>query len=274
MHKIKLINSYEIPQIGLGTWQNKGKECYNAVKWALEIGYRHIDTAAIYENEVEVGKAIKDSKIKREEIFVTSKLWNADQGYETTKIAFQESLNKLQLDYLDLYLIHWPKSYEKTAQSWKAIEEFYESGLIKAIGVSNFKIHHMMKLNETAIIKPMINQIEAHVQVLNLEMLKYANVNDFKLLAYAPLMSKNVSELLNNNIITEIAHAHNKSNTQIALNYLISLGYVVLPKSIDKKRIEQNFKIFDFQLTTDEVAQLKTLNKEIKLFPDPDSITF
>jgi len=274
MKTLKLANGIEIPVVGLGTWQSKKNEAYEAVKSALKAGYRHIDTASIYGNEEEVGNAIIDSNIPREDIFITTKLWNTDQGYESTKQAIEKSLKNLQLEYVDLYLIHWFKSYEKDLESWKAIEEAYKAGKLKAIGVSNHNVHHLMNLLNHATIAPMVNQVETHIELQNEFLRDYCEKNGIVLEAYAPLMSWKVKELLQNETLISIAVKHNKTVPQVAINWLNSRGIVALPKSINEQRIIANYDVFNFELSTEDLEQIKSLNKGNKLFPEFDNITF
>lgn len=269
-----LRNGVTIPVVGLGTWKSTKEDAYNAVKWALEIGYRHIDSAAIYGNEVEVGKALTDSSVAREEIFLTSKLWNTEQGYEKTQKAIEKSLNDLNVEYIDLYLIHWFKGYELGLSSWKAIEEAYEAGKLKAIGVSNHNVHHLMNLIDNAKIPPMVNQVETHIELQNEFLRQYCESNGIVLEAYAPLMSWKVTELLENDTMIKLAKKYNKTVPQIAVNWLTSRGIVALPKSTNKSRIASNFEVFDFELTADDLEEIKKLNKGNKLFPEFDNITF
>lgn len=274
MKTIKLHNNYPLPMIGLGTWKSTGDDAYQAVLWALEQGYRHIDTAMIYGNETLVGKAIKDSGVPREEIFVTTKLWNTDQGYESTKKAIHTSLENLQLDYIDLYLIHWFKGYDKQLDSWKAMEELYEEGLIKAIGISNHNVHHIMNLLEHATIPPMVNQIETHVELQNEFLVDYCNSHNIVVEAYAPFMSWRVAELKDKEILVNLANKYNKTETQIVLRWFLQRGIVALPKSTNKSRITQNFDVFDFELTDSDMKEIESLNKGNKMFTEFDNVPY
>ncbi len=269
-----LNNGVKIPSIGLGTWKSEGNDAYTAVLSALKIGYTHIDSATIYGNEEEVGKAIKDSKIDREKIFVTTKLWNTDQGYESTKKAIKTSLEKLGVKYIDLYLIHWFKGYDKQLASWKAMEEAYEQGLIRAIGVSNHNVHHIMNLLEKAKIKPMVNQIETHIELQNDFLVDYCQKNGITIEAYAPMMSWRVNELLENEVMINLAKKYDVTPTQIALRWLLQRDIVVLPKSVNENRIKQNFDIFSFELSNDDMLEIKKLNKGKKMFTEFDNVVF
>ncbi len=271
MQKVTLNNGIQIPIIGLGTFRAKEDDVYNSVRIALESGYRHIDTAMIYGNELEVGKAIKDSDIPREELFITTKLWNSDQGYETTKKAFDDSLKKLGLKYVDLYLIHWYKGEQKAADSWKAMEELCEAGKIRSIGVSNFNVNHIENLLKTAKIKPVINQVEIHLGLPQYNLQEYCESNGIKLEAYAPMQSGGI---FTNEDIKKVALKHNKSIANIALKFLVDRGIIVLPKSIKEERILNNKNIFDFSLDEEDLTILKKQWNGMRLFPDPDNCSF
>lgn len=274
MNSYRLANGVEIPMIGLGTWKSSEKEAYEATKYALENGYRHIDTASIYGNEESVGRAIRESNIPRSELFVTTKLWNTSQGYEETKQAFQESLDKLGLEYVDLYLIHWFKGYEKGLASWRAMEELYQAGKVRAIGVSNHNVHHLMYLLEHATVKPMVNQVETHVELQNNFLQDFCMEHGILLEAYAPFMSWRVGELLENETLLKIAEKHHKTIPQVTLRWLIQRGIVALPKSVTFHRIKANYEVFDFMLSEDEMETIKTLNKGRKMFPEFDNVTY
>ena len=275
-----LANGVEIPCIGFGTWQTPdGETAVNAVKVALEAGYRHIDTAASYKNEESVGEAIRLSGINREEIFVTTKLDNPDHGYEETKAAFNASLDKLDMDYVDLYLIHWPNPIssrhnwkEANAGSWKAFEEFYEQGKIRALGVSNFRKHHLEALYETAKIKPVVNQIHLCPGDLQPEVVAYCREQDILLEAYSPLGTGAIFEVPE---MQEIANETGKTVAQVAIRWSLQKGFLPLPKSVTPERIRENAEIFDFELTDDQVATIDNLEPGIAGFgAEPDSITW
>ncbi|MFW5794362.1 MAG: aldo/keto reductase [Bacillota bacterium] len=274
MKKEKLHNKHLIPIIGLGTFRSKEEDAYNAVLSAIETGYRHIDTAAAYGNEKAVGRAIKDSKVKREDLFITTKLWNTDQGYESTIKAFNDSLEKLGLEYVDLYLIHWFKGYKNSLETWKAFEELYEEGKIKAIGVSNYNVHHLQHLIDNAKIKPMVNQVETHIELQNQFLHNFCKENDIQLEAYAPLMSHNIKDLLENETMKKIANKYKKTIPQIAIKWLTERDIVVIPKSVNPKRIKENFDIFDFSINEDDMEEIRKLNKGRKMFPEFDNVMF
>ena len=256
-----LNNGYKIPCIGFGTWQTPdGDTAVNAVREAVNLGYRHIDTAAAYKNEKSIGKAIKESNINRKELFITSKVWNKDRGYKTTLEAFDKTINDLQLDYLDLYLIHWPASENQfkdwdniNLETWRAMTELYKSGKIKSIGVSNFMPHHLKSLMNTEI-KPMVNQIEFHAGFMQEETFKYCNDNNIVIEAWSPL---GTGKMLDNNILKEIAKKYNKSAAQICIKWCLQNNTLPLPKSVNSSRIKENTEIFDFVISEDD---MKTIN--------------
>lgn len=272
--KIELHNKTSIPVVGLGTWRSSSKDVYNAVLSALKAGYRHIDTAMIYGNEEAIGKALKDSNVPREELFITTKLWNSDQGYESAHEAFNLSLKKLGLEYVDLYLIHWFKGYEKQLNSWKALEEIYESGRAKAIGVSNHNVHHIENILNNCKIKPMVNQIETHITLQNEFLVDYCESKGIKVEAYAPLMSSNIKQLLEHEGMLALASKYNKTVPQIAIKWLTQRGIIALPKSITESRIIQNFDIFDFEISTEDMETIKSFNTGKKLFTDMDNVPY
>ena len=274
MDKIKLANGVLIPNVGLGTSQSPKKDAFNAVKLALDAGYRHIDTALIYGNEEAVGQAINESSVVREEIFLTTKLWNTSQGYEQTKKAIEQSLTNLQQDYIDLYLIHWFKGYENLKGSWKAIEEAYKAGKLKAIGVSNFNVHHIMYLLNIAEIKPMVNQVETHIELQNHFLQEFCSENNIVLEAYAPLMSWKIKDMLANETMKAIADKYNKTVPQVAVRWLNQRGIVALPKSVNQVRIQSNFLVYDFHLSEEDMISITKLNKGNKLFPEFDNVSF
>ena len=274
-----LSNGVKIPCVGFGTWQTPdGNVAIASVEEAIKAGYVHIDTAAIYGNEVSVGKAIKNSGIKREDLFVTSKLWNAEHGYETTKKAFAKTLKDLQLEYLDLYLIHWPIPVmfknnweEKNAETWRAFEELYEEGKIKAIGVSNFLPHHLEALAKTAKTLPMVDQIKLHPGVIQDETVKYCIQHRILLEAWSPLAS---GSIFGNEDMQKLAKKYNKSIAHICIRWCLDRGFLPLPKSVTPSRIIDNTRVFDFSL---EKADIELLNKIVILgseTPDPDHITW
>lgn len=275
----KLSNGVEIPMVGFGTWQTpNGETAISSVEEALKVGYRNIDTAAVYGNEESVGIAIKTSGIDRKEIFVTSKVWNSNQGYETTLKAFEESLKKLQLDYLDLYLIHWPvpkifkETWEETSiGTWKAMEELYKAGKIKAIGVSNFNAHHIKNLTDNCEIVPMVNQIQLSPGVDQKETIEYCKENNILVEAYSPLST---GKIFNVKEIIDMATRYNKSVSQIALRWSIQNGYLPLPKSVTPSRIKENSAIFDFEISKEDMEFINNLTDTGVTKIDSDNINF
>jgi len=270
-----LHNGVKMPWFGLGVFKvEEGPELVNAVKTAIKHGYRSIDTAAIYENEVGVGQgireAIQEANISREDLFVTSKVWNSDLGYESTIAAYEASLNKLGLEYLDLYLIHWPVA-GKYKEAWKALESLYKEGRVKAIGVSNFHIHHLEDLMEDAEIKPMVNQVEYHPRLTQKELQAFCRKHGIQLEAWSPLMQ---GQLLDNEILKEIANKYNKSVAQVILRWDLQNGVVTIPKSTKEHRIIENASVFDFQLTEEDMERIDGLNQNHRAGPDPDNFDF
>lgn len=260
-----------MPWLGLGVFQSKdGSEVINAVKTALKNGYQSIDTAAIYDNERGVGQAIIESNLKREEIFLTSKVWNSEQGYQTTLNAFDESLEKLQTDYLDLYLIHWPKG-KKSVETWKAMEELYQKGKIKAIGVSNFLMHHLEDFLPECKIVPAVNQVEFHPELIQPELLEYCQKEDIRLEAWSPIMRGKVNEIP---VLQALAVKYGKTPVQIVLRWDIQKGVITIPKSVTEERIIDNANIFDFELTPDDMKKIDRLDKNQRIGPHPDHISF
>lgn len=272
--KIELNNNTQIPVVGLGTWRSSKEEVYGAVLAALKAGYRHIDTAMIYGNEEEIGKAIKDSGVPREELFITTKLWNTDQGYESALKAFDLSLDKLGLEYVDLYLIHWFKGYEKQLASWKALEEIYKSGRAKAIGVSNHNVHHIENILNNCEIKPMVNQIETHITLQNVFLVDYCEIKGIRVEAYAPLMSSNIKDLLAHEGMNKLAEKYNKTVPQVAIKWLTQRGIIALPKSVTESRIISNFDIFDFEISEEDMNEIKNYNTGKKMFTDMDNVPY
>ena len=275
----KLNNGYSIPCIGYGTFQTPdGEMVEKGVKEALKIGYRHIDTAYFYKNEKGVGKAIRESGVKREDIFVTSKLWNSDRGYESAKAAFEKTMDNLGLEYLDLFLIHWPankKQFENAkqinAETWRAFEEIYESGRVKAIGLSNFLPHHIDELMETAKIKPMVNQIEVHPGFSQLDSVKYCLDNDIVVEAWSPLGRQ---EVLNNETLLDIAKKYNKSTAQICIRWVLQHGVLPLPKSVTPSRIKENTEVFDFELSKEDMGIIDNIPLCGGQCANPDEVDF
>ncbi|WP_045518336.1 aldo/keto reductase [Neobacillus niacini] len=272
---ITLYNGVKMPWFGLGVFKvEEGPELVNAVKFAIKQGYRSIDTAAIYGNEEGVGQAIREAineyGITREELFITSKVWNSDLGYESTIAAYETSLRKLGLDYLDLYLIHWPKE-DKYSEAWRVLETLYKEGKVKAIGVSNFQVHHLEKIMQDAEIKPMVNQVEYHPRLTQQEVKAFCGQHGIQFEAWSPLMQ---GQLFDNPLLKELANKYNKTVAQVILRWDLQNGVVTIPKSTKEHRIIENSTIFDFELTTEDMDKISGLNENYRVGPDPDNIDF
>ena len=267
----RLHNGVTMPWLGLGVWQTKeGKEVEDAVKFALHSGYRSIDTATIYRNEEGVGKAIKNSGIPREDIFLTTKVWNSDQGYEETLRAFETSRKVLDTTYLDLYLIHWPVD-GKYKQTWRALEKLYADGKVKAIGVSNFMVSHLEDILATCEIVPMVNQIEYHPYHQQNEVHQLCREHKIQMEAWSPLMK---GEILKVPAVMDIAEKYGKTPVHVVLRWDLQNGVVTIPKSVRADRIEDNAKIFDFELTDSEMQAIDVLEKGQRFGPDPNNFDF
>jgi len=266
MKTVKLNNGVEIPILGFGVFQiTDQNECENNVLEAIETGYRLIDTAASYMNEIAVGNAIKKSDVAREELFITTKLWVQDTGYEKTKKSFEKSLNKLQLDYLDLYLIHQP--YGDVHGSWRAMEELYKNGRVRAIGVSNFQPDRVMDLITFNEVVPAVNQIETHPFNQQIETQKFLTENGVQIESWGPF-AEGRNNLFQNELLLSIASKHKKSLAQVVLRWLTQREVVAIPKSVNKDRIKENFNIFDFELNTQDMEAIATLDMKASSFFD------
>jgi len=264
---ITLNNGVEMPQLGLGVFQSAlGSETENAVRYALEAGYRHIDTAAVYGNEQEVGNSVNASSVPREDIFVTSKLWIDDLSYDGAKKGFEETMAKLGLEYLDLYLIHWPNNDWQGA--WRAMEELYQEGRIKAIGVSNFLEHHLNEMLSICTVRPVVNQYEMHPNLQQPELRKLCQDNEIAITAWAPIMKGGVLDVPE---LVAIGEKHNKSAVHVTLRWLLQLGVIAIPKSVNQNRIVANADLYDFELSNDEMATISTLDKGERIGPHPDT---
>ena len=274
-----LNNNYKIPSIGFGTFRTpSGEETEQSVLNAIKAGYRHIDCAAAYGNEKSVGDAIRKSGMPREELFITSKLWNDEKGYEKTLAAFNQTLEDLQLDYIDLYLIHWPIAkaskdnwQEANNESWRAFEELYKQGKIKAIGVSNFLPHHLKPLLESANIKPMVNQIEFHPGMLQEEAVEFCKKHNILVEAWAPFSN---GQILKHPVLQEIADKYQKSVAQLTLRWIIQKGIVPLPKSVTLERIKSNIDVFDFEINEKDVERIDSLTNCGGSGLHPDEVDF
>jgi diketogulonate reductase-like aldo/keto reductase len=268
---VKLSNNVEMPYLGFGVFLiNDGAEVINAVKYALEVGYRHIDTAAFYGNEKGVGEAIRQSGVDRKDVFITSKVWNSDQGYDKTLNAFDESLRNLSMDYLDLYLVHWPVK-GKYKDTWRALEKIYTDGRVKAIGVSNFLQHHLEDLLQSIQIVPVVNQMEFHPYLVQQNLIDYCYEKQIQYEAWSPLMQ---GKILGDETINLIAKKYGKTAAQIILRWDLQKGVVTIPKSIKKERILSNSMLFDFELSQEEMNIIDKLDRHQRIDADPDNFDF
>lgn len=269
--RVQLHNGSEMPYFGLGVFKSEdGQQVIDAVNYALAEGYRLIDTAAIYGNEAGVGKAIRESSIAREEIFVTSKLWNAEQGYESTLKACDKSLETMGLDYLDLYLIHWPVK-GKYNDTWKAMVELYNQGKVKAIGVSNFLQFQLEDLLQNSDVVPVVNQMEFHPRLVQQDLIDFCNNHKIRYQAWSPLMQGKIFEIPE---LAELGKKYNKTAVQIVLRWNLQMGVTTIPKSVKQERIKSNADIFDFSLTDEEVKMICALDQEKRIGPDPANFDF
>ena len=263
--KAKLNNELEIPLLGLGTYLVNNQECYTAVRHTLKIGYRHIDTAAFYGNEKEIGKAIRDDELSWEEIFVTTKLWNSDHGYDNALKAFEESFEKLNIDYIDLYLIHWPVTGLRN-DSWRALEDIYKEGKCKAIGVSNYTIRHLEELLKITKVIPVVNQVEFHPFLYQKKLLDFCKSKNIWIEAYSPLTKR---QKLNDPVLLDIAGKYSKLAAQIMIRWCLERDVIVLPKSSNTERIKENANVYDFNLTENDLNTIDSLNKNWHVTWDP-----
>lgn len=270
-------NGLSIPAVGFGTFDSDGDELYQAVLAALRAGYRHIDTATYYGNEESIGRALKDSGIPRDELFITTKLWNDSHGYEEAKIALKASLKRLQLDYLDLYLIHWPNPVNlrdrwqaANADTWRAMEEMVDEGLIRTIGISNFLVHHMEALLETARIIPAVNQIRLAPGVYQEEIVAYCKEKGILLEAWSPLGR---GEVFSHPVMLQLAEKYGKTVAQVALAWSWAQGFLPLPKSVTQSRIIENLDFQDIKLTDEDIASITAI-KGLTGAYNPDTVQF
>lgn len=272
---VKLNNGVHMPWFGLGVYKaQEGEEVISAVKAAIRAGYRSIDTAAAYNNEEGVGQAVREAMeengLSRDQLFITSKVWNSNQGYETTLQAFETSLNKLNLEYIDLFLVHWPVK-GKYKDTWRALEKVYKEGKVRAIGVSNFQIHHLEDLLSEAEVVPAVNQVELHPQLTQKELLTYCQDKGIRLEAWSPLGQ---GHLLTNDTLVSIGKKYGKTAAQVILRWDLQVGVITIPKSINEGRIIENADIFDFELSAEDIAAIDGLNQNKRFGSDPDNFNF
>ncbi|HOB51011.1 MULTISPECIES: aldo/keto reductase [Mycobacteriaceae] len=269
---ITLNDGNAIPQVGLGVWQTPPEATERAVATALEAGYRHIDTAAAYQNEREVGQALAKSGLRREDVYITTKLWNADQGYDSTLAAFDKSMERLGLEYLDLYLVHWPMpKTNKYVDTFKAFAYLRDQGRIRSIGVSNFEPEHLRTLIDATGVVPAVNQIELHPLLQQQELREVHAELGIATEAWSPLGQ---GSLLANPTVTSVAEAHGRTPAQVLIRWHIQLGNIVIPKSVTPERIVSNFDVFDFELSEQDMASISSLGDGTRLGPDPRNFEF
>lgn len=270
--ELTLNNGVSIPLLGFGTYKmHAGKEAEGAISAALEAGYRSIDTAAFYGNEKSVGRAIAGSGIPRNEIFVTTKVWNADQGYKFTLKAFETSLRQLGMDYADMYLIHWPVQ-RKFQDTWRALEYLYDQKAVRAIGVSNFLPHHLDALLANANVVPAVDQVELHPMLAEKQLREYCRGKNIAIEAWSPLMRG--GDILQNPVIIDLAEKYGKTPAQVVLRWDVQQNIIVIPKSVSSERIRQNIEIFDFELSDDDMHEIDQLDLGVRTGPNPDNFDF
>lgn len=265
-----LNNGVEIPQLGLGVYKIPEAETQDVVLHALDVGYRHIDTAALYRNEAGVGRAVRDSGLRRDEVFVTSKVWNDDQGHDATLRAFDASMERLGLEVLDLYLVHWPvPSRDRYLDTWRAMEQLYKDGRIRAIGVSNFEPSHLRRLLDHSGVVPVVNQVELHPYLQQAAVRRADEELGILTEAWSPLAKGGT--LLEDPVVLRLADKHGRTPAQVVLRWHVELGTVVIPKSVTPARVKENFEIFDFALDADDHDAIAGLDRSDRIGPHPDS---
>lgn len=265
---IKLRDGNVMPQLGLGVWKASNEEVVTAIQKALEVGYRSIDTAAAYQNEEGVGKALQSAGIPRDELFITTKLWNSDQ--QQSHQALQQSLEKLQLDYVDLYLIHWPSpAQDHFVEAWKGMIELQKNGLVKSIGVCNFQVHHLQRIIDETGVTPVINQIELHPLLQQRQLHAWNATHKIQIESWSPL-AQGGEGVFNQKVIRDLADKYGKTPAQIVVRWHLDSGLVVIPKSITPSRIAENFNVWDFRLDKEELGEIAKLDQGKRLGPDPD----
>jgi len=271
MNFVTLNNGLKMPQLGFGVWQVADDQAAQAVANAIEVGYRSIDTAMIYKNEKGVGQAIAESSVPRDELFITTKVWNSDQGFENTLRAFDESLERLGLDYVDLYLIHWPTpQFDQYVETYKALEKLYHDGRVKAIGVCNFEIEHLERLLAECEVVPVLNQIECHPYLAQNMLKEFCAKHNIFLEAWSPLDQG--GEVLQDEVIQKIADAHSKTPAQVVLRWHLQNKTIIIPKSVTPSRIEENYHVFDFELSSNEMNEINKLNRNRRKGSHPNDM--
>lgn len=271
MQHVTLNNKLKMPQLGFGVWQVEDDEAASAVEKAIQTGYRSIDTAMIYKNENGVGRGIKNSGINREDLFITTKVWNADQGYDNTIRAFDESLERLGMDYVDLYLIHWPTpEFDDYVDTYKAMEKLYNDGKVKAIGVCNFDVDHLQRILDECDVKPVLNQIECHPYLAQKEVKEFCAKHDIFVEAWSPLMQG--GDVLKDEAVQSIAEENSKTPAQVVLRWHLQNNTIVIPKSVTPSRIEENFDVFDFELSSEEMQKINELDRGERKGPQPSEM--
>lgn len=272
LNEIQILNNgYPMSSVGLGVYKISDEDMTKVVNAAIDAGYRAFDTAYFYDNEASLGRALKDNGVDREDLFITTKLWNDYQGYEKTFEYFNKSIENLQTNYLDLFLIHWPCEADGLfLETYKAMEELYEQGKVKAIGVCNFNVHHLEKLMAQSSIKPMVNQIEVHPYFNQQELQEFCDRHDIKVTAWMPLMRNR--GLLDDPVIVKIAEKYHKTPAQVVLRWHLAHNRIIIPKSQTPKRIQENIDILDFNLELTEVAEIDALNRNARQGKDPDDV--
>jgi len=264
MNSIVLNNGVRMPQLGFGVWKIPDDQVTQVLEKAFEIGYRSVDTARIYKNEEGVGRAVAESGIPREELFITTKVWNSDQGYENTLKAFEASLQRLGLDYVDLYLIHWPTpKYDQYVETYKALEKLYKDGRVRAIGVSNFDIDHLERILNECEVVPAVNQVECHPYLQQKELKAFCKKHGIAVEAYSPLM--NGKDALQDEVILKIAKKYGKTPAQVILRWHLQEGVIAIPRTVTPSRMEENFRVFDFELSEEDMKEIAALDRNVRV---------